>query len=248
MSSIPKQFTDEYYNEDYFKTPKGKKFKRPDGSIEAWSYSNPDGESLGCVPIVEAWNKIFHPKTLLDVGAGRGTIVAYARDLGIEAQGFDFSKWACTEGRYPRCASSWLKVHDATKPWPYEDQSFDLVVALDFWEHIYSDDIDAVIKEMLRVSKKWIFLEIATVGSGSGSPYIHEQGYILKKGDPIPIEREGNAVAGHVTVCDKRWWLEKFDSEDWLPRTDLVNWFFSLVPKENVKNWLLNTVIILEKL
>lgn len=249
MSDIPKEFTGEYYDKDYFQTPKGKKFKRPNGSLEGWSYANPNGESPWFRFAVEAWKQMFNPKTMLDVGCGRGTVVAYARDVGIEAFGFDFSKWAVSdEGRYPRCKREWLEVHDATKPWPYPDNSLDFIIALDLYEHIYLDDLEFVIKEMYRVADKWIFLQIATVGSGLELDRPPEEGYILKKGDPIPIEREGNAVAGHVTVCTPDWWLEKLEHEDWMVRRDMVNWFTSLMGKNMNKNWLLNTMIVLERL
>lgn len=249
MSDIPEVFTAEYYDQGYFKTPKGKKFRRANGSEDAWSYANPEGEFLGAKEIAEAWKKVFNPKNMLDVGAGRGTVIAYARDVGIEAEGFDFSEWAVNEGRYRRCKTEWLKVHDATNAWPYPSKSFDLVTALDFYEHIYIGDLPFVIEEMYRVAKKWIFLEIATVGGGSGPiGRIREEGYILNRGEPVPIEREGNAVAGHVTVCSEDWWYERFEHEDWMSRRDMVNWFFSLVDLKIVKNWALNTVIVLEKL
>jgi len=246
MSDIPKEFTQDYYDEKYFAVPKGKKFKRSNGSIDAWSYANPTGEFLGAKDIAKAWKDVFNPKTLLDVGCGRGTFVAYARDFGIEAVGFDYSQWA-VENQYPRCKREWLKVHDATKSWPYEDKSFDLLTVLDFYEHIYVDDLDFVISEMYRVAKKWIFLEIATVGGGSGSG-IHEDGYILKKGEPIPIEREGNAVAGHVLVQDKAFWFDRLDRDDVLFRRDMVEWFYSLVPEEVTVNWRKNLVVIVEKI
>jgi len=246
MSDIPKEFTQEYYDEKYFAVPKGKKFKRSNGSIDAWSYANPVGEFLGAKDIAKAWKDVFNPKTLLDVGCGRGTFIAYARDFGIEAVGFDYSKWA-VENQYPRCKREWLKVHDATKPWPYEDKSFDLLTILDFYEHIYVDDLDPVISEMYRVAKKWIFLEIATVGGGSGSG-IHEDGYILKRGESIPIEREGNAVAGHVLVQDKAFWFDRLDRDDVLFRRDMVEWFYSLVPEEVTVNWRKNLVVIVEKI
>jgi len=116
MSDIPREFTAEYYDEEYFAgTRGGKRFRRPNGSIAKWSYFNPEGEWLGCKPIVEAWKTIFNPKKALDVGCGRGTFVAYMRDVGIEAYGFDFSKWAIGEGRYKRCKPEWLKLWDATK-------------------------------------------------------------------------------------------------------------------------------------
>jgi hypothetical protein len=246
-SDIPKTFDEKWYDKNYFKTVDGKKFKRANGSIAAWSYSNPTGEFTGAKQIAQAWKKIFQPKNMLDVGAGRGTVVAYARDAGIEAVGFDFSEWACSnEGRYPRCKAEWLKCHNATKPWPYESRSFDLVVALDFFEHIYATDLDFVINEMFRVANKWIFLQIAT----AAHDMLGEQksGYIFKKGQTVPLALEGCAVAGHVTVQPPDFWLSKFDSADWLVRRDMVNWFVSLVDNNIIRNWLLNTILVLERI
>jgi len=249
VSDIPKEFTGEYYDRNYFQTPKGKKFKRPNGSIAGWSYASPDGEAPYFKHVVNAWKTIFQPKTMLDVGCGRGTTVAYARDIGIEAKGFDFSPWAISdEGRYPRCKQEWLTVHDATKPWPYLTDSFDLIVALDLYEHIYLDDVPFVIEEMYRVANKWIFLQIATVGTGSKLGRTHEEGYILKKGAPVPIEREGNAVAGHVTVADKSTWEDWLDHDSWMIRRDIVKWFTSLMGSQMNRNWLLNTMIVLAKM
>ena len=246
MSLPEKGFTQEYYDEKYFADLVGKSFRRPNGTIEHWGYKNPQSEFLGAKNIAEAWKIMFSPKNLLDIGAGRGTFVAYARDVGIEAEGFDYSEYA-VNNPYPRCKKEWLRLHDATKPWPYGDGSFDLAIALDLMEHLYVEDIDAVVKEMFRVAGKWIFLQIATVGGGSGSG-IHEVGYILKKGEPIPIEREGNAVAGHVTVQNSQFWLDRFDNENWSVRRDMVNWFVALVPNDIIKNWVLNSIMVLERI
>ena len=247
MSDIPNRgFTSEYYNHLYFADEKGKVFRRPDGSVDHWGYRNPSGNWDGCKPIAEAWKKIFNPKNMLDVGAGRGAFIAAAREAGIEAQGFDFSAFAVNEGRVESCKPEWLRLHDATKPWPYEDKSFDLVVALDFFEHLYSDDIPFVIDEMFRVAKKWIFLQIAIVGGGSGYAR-HERGYVLKKGEPVPPELEANAVAGHVTVVDKRTWEGWLERDGWLERRDLVNYFYALVDPSIVKNWVQNFVTVYER-
>lgn len=248
MSSIPeKKFDAEYYNREYFQTPKGKKYKKPDGTSDAWSYANPTGENAGCGPIVKAWQTMFHPKTMLDIGAGRGTLVAYARDIGIKAEGFDFSKWAVGEGRYARCKPEWLIEHDATKPFPYPDRKFDLTVALDLMEHIYLDDLPHVINELHRVTNKWIFLQTAVAGSG-GLQGRDETGYILEKGKPVPVEYEGCAVAGHVTLRNEAWWYDKLEHEDWMPRKDMVNWFVSLVDTGIIHNWLLNSMMVFERL
>jgi SAM-dependent methyltransferase len=237
-----KEFTEDWYNREYFADEKGKKFTRANGTVEYWGYRSPTGEVGGGDRIIEAWKTMFHPKTMLDVGAGRGQFVAYAREAGIEAFGFDWSQWAVDEGRFIRCKPEWLMCHDATKPWPYLDKSFDLVIALDLWEHIYAADLDFVVAEMFRVARKWIFLEIATVDG------IKEKGYILKKGEPIPIAEDGRTWAGHVTVDTESFWIEKFERDDWLLRRDMVNWFFSLLAPATIPNWLLNTVIVLQGL
>ena len=196
-------FTSEYYDKKYFADKQGKEFNLPDGSKEYWGYLNITGEFIGAKEIAEAWMEMFHPDKMLDVGAGRGTVIAYAREAGISAEGFDFSDWAVgDEGRFERCKKEWLIHHDATQKWPYRDNEFKLVAALDFFEHIYEEDIDFVISELYRVSSKWVFLLIATVDG------IREKGYILKKGEEIPWA-DRRTWAGHCTVETEDWWIER---------------------------------------
>lgn len=236
------EFTQEWYDEKYFADSKGKKFIRSNGSVEYWGYKSPTGAISGGERIITAWKKMFSPKTMLDVGCGRGSMVAYARNAGIEAYGFDWSEYATSKkGKFEKCRSEWLKCHDATKSWPYSSNSFDLVIALDLWEHIYEADLNFTISEMFRVSKKWCFLEIATVDG------IKEKGYILKKGQSIPIAEDGRTWAGHVTVDTESFWEERFNNRDWMLRREMVSWFYSLLIPATIPNWLLNTVIILER-
>jgi len=253
ISDIPNEFGKEYYDEDYFSTPQGKKYRGADGTIHGWSYNNETGEFLGAGPIAMAWKEVFNPKGLLDVGAGRGTFIAYARDeAGIEAIGFDYSEWAIGDGRYGQigktiheCKEDWIRLHDATEPWPYEDNSFDLIVALDFYEHIYEEDLEFVIGEMYRVASKYIFLQIA-VSSTIGLRGREEAGYAFKKGEEVPIGLEGCAVAGHVTVKPESFWYDRLDNENWLLRRDMVNHFCALVDPNIIQNWVLNSIIIME--
>ena len=243
MSDVPKKkFKGSYYDAEYFAGEKGgKSYQTADGTIKKWSYFNPTGEWAGCRDIVAAWKQMFTPDNLLDVGCGRGQIIAYARDIGIKAEGFDFSEWAVSdEGRYSRCKNEWLKIHDATNPWPYEDNSYDLVTALDFYEHIYEEDLYFVIEEMFRVAKRHIFLLIATVDG------IRETGYILKKGNPIPWD-DARTWAGHTTVQTPDFWYDRLERDDWFFMRGSAEHFYSLVDPNITRNWVVNTIIVLEK-
>lgn len=236
---MPDIFNSNYYDEKYFADKDGKAFRRPGGITDHWGYRNPEGEWTGCKPIVKAWDQIFHPTNMLDVGCGRGTFVAYSRDIGIKAEGFDFSEWA-VNNPYHRCKKEWIRTHDATKHWPYLDRHFDLVIVLDLMEHLYTDDIDFVLNEIHRVSRKWIFLQIAI-----SDKYTH---YALKKGEESPIELEGCTVAGHVTVQPESFWYEKLNKEGWRIRKDIVQQFSKIVPSEIIKNWLLSLIIVMERI
>ena len=241
-SDIPKKFTGKYYDKDYFQTPEGKKYHGSDGELHGWSYGNETGDWDGAHYITKAWKTVFECDNLLDVGAGRGTFIAYARHHGIEAVGFDYSSWAIGEGRFAKCEPQWLIEHDATKVWPYVSDSVDLVVALDFFEHIYEEDLDKVIPEMFRVAEHYIFLEIATVDGD------REKGYVLKKDEPVPACLEGMAVAGHVTVQSERWWMDRFEHDDWVRRRDMEYHFISLCPEGVLANWVQNSIVILERM
>lgn len=241
-NDIPKIFDSKYYDSKYFADKIGKSFCRSEGYIDNWGYRNPEGEWLGCRPIVDAWKLIFNPKNMLDVGCGRGTFIAYAQDIGIKAEGFDFSEWAINN-LYSKCKKEWVKIHDVTKPWPYPDKHFDLVTILDLMEHVYIDDIDFVINDIYRVANKWVFLQIATVKQGS-----HEKGYIIKKGESVPVDLQVYTVAGHVLVQTEKFWVDKLKRDGWIIRKDLVEQFCKIVPEDVIRNWILNTLIIVEKI
>lgn len=259
-TDIPRTFDQKYYDHLYFSDSKGKKFRSADGKEQRWGYKNPDGHWEGCAPIAKAWKELFELTRCntdtglckaLDIGCGRGQFVAALRDVGIEGWGFDFSQWAI-DNRYPKCKKEWVRVHDATQKWPYEDKTFDIVIALDLFEHIYLEDIDFILEEMYRVAKKWIFLQIATIGNNG-----NEKGYAIKKGEDVPIELEGMAVAGHVLVQPKDFWIVKLKSRElknkdnnnrWRLRDDLVQEFIKRVDHKIIANWIKNTLIILERI
>jgi len=230
-------FGPDYYDEEYFVGKKGGlAYITPNGKIKRWSYYNPDGEWLGAKPIMEAIKKLLNPKNMLDAGCGRGTFTAYAKDTGIEAVGIDFSHWA-VEHPYPRAKGliQWGDVRDIKFP----DNSFDLVFASDIMEHIYEEDLEQVISELQRVSRKWIFYNIGSTMNND------EDYFVLKKGELPPVKWQSTAVAGHVNVRPCSYWKRKLTNKNWILRDDLVEKFRELVPKDILTNWV--CIIINEK-
>ena len=258
-TDVQNRFDSSYYDEKYFSDPKGKQFRKPNGRISNWGYRNPTGEWSGCKPITEVWKDIFGLGKcntdsglckVLDVGCGRGQFLTYLRDIGVEAWGFDYSSWAI-QNPYQRCQRGWTLQHDAAITWPYGDYAFDLVFALDILEHIYLEDIDKVISEMYRVAKKWVFLKIATCKIGNPKED-NDKGYILKRGDEIPIELEGMVVSGRVTIQDRQFWISKLinnmGDNTFRFRGDKVSEFTAKAPHDVISDWLDNTLIVLERI
>mgnify|MGYP002640104962 CR=1 FL=1 len=234
-------FDDKYYDKDYFVTPQGKKCVLEDGTIKEWSYANPTGDWHGTMPIVRSWKNVFRPKKMLDVGAGRGVFLGYAQEIGIDAQGFDFSEFATSdEGRFDKCSKDSLIWHDVTKKWPYEDDSFDFIVCLDLMEHIYEENIDFVINELFRVASKNIFLQISTSESTN---------FILKKDEDIPDEHKEMALTGHVLIQNQQWWKDRLMREGWEFSQEKVDRFYDRVvpPIACDSAWAVNLIAVLEK-
>jgi hypothetical protein len=97
----------------------------------------------------ETMIKSLRPKTILDVGCGNGTAVQGLVEKGFDTYGIDFAagvvhKW---NGVSDRCM---LAYADDI---PCEDEKFDLAIT-DILEHVPSEHVGKVIREVARVSKR----------------------------------------------------------------------------------------------
>ena len=102
--------------------------------------------------------KVFHPKTVLDVGCGEGFTLSYLRheDIGKKLEGIDFSEKAVEIGRrlYPYLD---LKKGDIYHL-PYKDDSFDMVICTEVLEHLTYPE--KALKELARVSRKYCVISV----------------------------------------------------------------------------------------
>ena len=101
------------------------------------------------------WNFSF--KSFLDVGCSTGKGIQTVMDNNILSYGIDISetaiKLAKKRGRKCKVGS----ICDI----PCVSNSFDMVFSSDVMEHLKEEDIDIALKELCRVSKKYVALVIA---------------------------------------------------------------------------------------
>lgn len=116
---------------------------------------------------------------VLDVGCGMGHFLAAMRDRKIGVVGFDISPVAVEGAR--RNASVEVLQHDALRPWPFEDESFDAVTMFDVLEHFSFERF--ILEEARRVLAHRGRLFLVTVNRNSILHTIMGEGWGAKK-DP----------------------------------------------------------------
>jgi len=125
------------------------------------AYDNPRKRSHAALAALELCNvhnrKVKEPKitTVIDVGCGTGYLVEQLRAKQILAHGVEPASVKF------RGQARWYHQGDVRRlRWP--DKKFDAVVCLDVLEHIHPDHVDQALTELIRVSRQWLILSIAT--------------------------------------------------------------------------------------
>jgi SAM-dependent methyltransferase len=92
-----------------------------------------------------------HPETVLDLGCAKGYFVEAFLELGAkDVWGIDISKYAVYNS--PPEIRHRLIIGDIEEGLPFEDDKFDLITAIDLFEHLYHPS--NVLEESYRILKK----------------------------------------------------------------------------------------------
>jgi ribosomal protein L11 methylase PrmA len=134
-------------------------------------------------PIANAIKKKFGNKTVLDYGCAFGFVVKALRIIGVEAYGYDGSKYAINQ------APNDIKNFVTTEPNKF---SADLVLIKDVLEHIPENEINNVINHIKSVCKEKVILIV---------PLGENDKYRI-------IDYESDKT--HLLKKDEEWWINIF--------------------------------------
>jgi SAM-dependent methyltransferase len=168
---------------------------------------------------------------VLDVGCAQGYVVEALRELGVDAQGVDASRWAISHAS--RAARPYVRRANVSKHLPFAADSFDVVSVLETLEHIPPGLVPRALDELRRVCRGWVVATIPSFGPNAGGPPGWLEGkvrddrvgalYELGADFDGPVAEEdlardvrGELVEGHLTIASYRWWTEQFETAGFL--------------------------------
>ncbi|HXC97997.1 MAG TPA: methyltransferase domain-containing protein, partial [Verrucomicrobiae bacterium] len=148
-------------------------WSRPD-RWQSHSFEDPDA-------IARQIEELCGRGSLLDVGCGMGLLVSTLAARGVDAHGLDASSRPVEEGNR-KLPGRFHQGSILSLPFPAE--SFDTVSSTDCLEHIAEADVPSALKELHRVARRFVFIQLAT-----------------------KPDRDGR---WHLCVHDRAWWELQF--------------------------------------
>lgn len=216
--------TPAFYGEDYFDREKD-----PTRESGYGAYYSDQQEFAEVARLSE---ELMRPSSVLDIGCARGYQVRAFLQRGVDARGIDLSEHAV--GTAPPELSGRLTVcdcRDADLP----PGSFDLVTALETLEHISLKDIEDVVRGAARLTSRWLWATIPSIGHNDFGPDgvvggkirdrflpLYERGVIdLSPLRHLMLDHMGLPIHGHLIVASFDWWTALFTRHGLARRGDL---------------------------
>ena len=159
----------------------------------------------------------FGPKRALEAGCAMGLLVKALRGWGVEAEGFDFSRW-CVENAHP-AAKPWVRWGDVLDLAP-PARPYDLALALDILEHVPPASVPRMLAHLAAALEPGgvLFTVVPAYGPNAYGPELYPLAYEEWRRDAaagvpfrnIPLDDRGRPHLGHLTHATIGWWEEAF--------------------------------------
>lgn len=135
---------------------------------------------------------------VLEVACAKGYFVLAARNAGLQCYGVDLSEYAVSAA--PKIIQPYIKVGNAAvytdlvNALPGDDLWLDAVVSNEFLEHVYEEEIDDVLNNMLMMVEP-------------GGYFLHRIGLDMETGEDYAHQDDD---CTHVLVRPRHYWEDKF--------------------------------------
>ncbi|MGE3276939.1 MAG: glycosyltransferase [Vicinamibacterales bacterium] len=129
----------------------------------------------------------FQPSTCLEIGCARGEFVREMRARGVRAFGTDISAYSVRSAApaiRPRLTAS------AISALPYAADSFDLVTAVEVFEHVPPEAVDEAIRELWRITRTFAWITVQNTDAAAPEHFFTD--------------------LTHVTMKPLAWWQDRF--------------------------------------
>jgi len=168
------------YNEGYWERGIGSNYH---------SYGNDPGWPI----VASVMSDYVSPGSVVyEIACAKGYLVKSLVRSGFNAYGIDISDYAISKAESD--VFSRLVVGNAVSL-PWEDETADAVVSMEFFEHVPEDEVDAVLAEKIRVLKP-------------GGAIAMKIGIVIPSDHPFAGQDDHDVT--HYTVQDRDWWESKF--------------------------------------
>lgn len=149
---------------------------------------------------------------ILEVACSKGYFVQEARKRGFNAKGIDISHYAISNPA--RGVGPHIQQANAVDI-PFADDSFDHLFAFEFLEHVYLNEVDQVISEMIRVTRPHgLLIQKIGIAFDDDNPNPHE-------GTQVMADHGHQNDVTHYNNQVRAWWEAKLQSCGLTRRKDL---------------------------
>jgi len=136
------------------------KIRALDPSIYSERYYKEHAKGFkGMVVKIAPYLDIHRGMRVLDVGCGSGDLSIYIARRGANVVGIDYSKDAIMLAN-KNLSKQEVSIRDRVKFYrkdaksiDYKESSFDMVVSVDVFEHLYQDELDVVMRKISKILK-----------------------------------------------------------------------------------------------
>lgn len=142
--------------------------------------------------IVKTFSKPFKKLNVLDAGCDKGYLMYLLKEQGANVTGVDYSSYSIKNSVCPGD----VLLGEITKI-PFKDNSFDLVIAREVFEHLTVEQADKAFEELIRVTDKYIYLTIWLNFDPNA------------KDDEVLTDFERDET--HITFSTRKFWQNRFD-------------------------------------